>query len=190
MPIFKNKYFLIIQSIKDIDLRKIKIANKFSIIYRNINKLENINKLLKFRKLCKIKRINFFVANNAHLAIILMSDGIYISAKNSDLRLTKLKKLNFKLIGSAHNIRELNTKVLQGCTDIFFSRLFKTSYKFKKGFLGVVKFNLLNLSRKENLTPLGGIRLSNLNQLKLVSSSSFALMSEVKKKPAILSRLF
>ena len=37
---YKNKYFLIIENIKDIDLRNIKIRNKFIIIYRNNNKKE------------------------------------------------------------------------------------------------------------------------------------------------------
>jgi hypothetical protein len=31
----KKKYFLLIESIKDINLKNIKIRNKFSIIYRN-----------------------------------------------------------------------------------------------------------------------------------------------------------
>ena len=44
---------------------------------------------------------------------------------------------------------------------------------------------------KENLVPLGGIKLSNLNKLNLVKSNSFALLSEIKKKPAnIINRLF
>ena len=57
--------------------------------------------------------------------------------------------------------------------------------------MGIIRFNLLKLSRKENLVPLGGIKLSNLNKLSLVKSNSFALLSEVKKKPAkIINRLF
>jgi thiamine monophosphate synthase len=66
--------------------------------------------------------------------------------------------------------------------------LFKTSYKYKKGFLGVVKFNLLRLSRKENLIPLGGIRLSNLNKLNTVKCDSIALSSEIIKKPIAFSK--
>ena len=62
---------------------------------------------------------------------------------------------------------------------------------FKKGFLGVIRFNLFKLSRKENLVPLGGINLSNLTKLKIVKSNSFALLSEIKKKPAkLFNRLF
>ena len=81
--------------------------------------------------------------------------------------------------------------MLQGCSSIIFSRLFKVSDPLKKGFLGVIKFNLFKLSRKENLVPLGGINLSNLTKLKMVKSNSFALLSEIKKKPAkLFNRLF
>ena len=188
---YKNKYFLIIESIKDIDLRNIKLINRYIIIYRNVGKIENIDNLLKFRRLCKAKKIDFYVSNNEKLTLDLKADGLYISAHNKDLSLAKLKRPNFKIIGSAHNIKELNIKRLQGCSSVIFSRLFKVSSSFKKGFMGVIKFNLFKLSRKENLVPLGGINLSNLNKLKMVKSNSFALLSEIKKKPAkLFNRLF
>ena len=61
---YKNKYFLLIENIKDIDLNNIKLTNKFIIIYRNKNKNFNINKLIKFRQHCKAKKIDFYVSNN------------------------------------------------------------------------------------------------------------------------------
>jgi len=187
----KNKYFLIIENIKDIDLRNIKLINKYIIFYRNSNKIHNIDKLIKFRRYCKSKKIDFYVYNDEKLISVLKADGLYVSAHNSNLRLAKLKKSNYKIIGSAHNIKELNIKILQGCSSIIFSRLFKVSHPLKKGFLGVIKFNLFKLSRKENLVPLGGINLSNLTKLKMVKSNSFALLSEIKKKPAkLFNRLF
>ena len=64
---YKKKYFLIIESIKDIDLKKIKKLNKFYIIYRNAKNNENYADLLDFRKYCKLKSIKFFVANNYKL---------------------------------------------------------------------------------------------------------------------------
>jgi thiamine-phosphate pyrophosphorylase len=187
----KNKYFLIIESIKDIDLRNIKLINRYIIIYRNSGKIENIDKLVRFRRCCKSKKIDFYVSNNEKLTSDLRADGLYISAHNTNLRLAKLKKSNYKIIGSAHNVKELNIKILQGCSSIIFSRLFKVSHPFKKSSLGVIKFNLFKLSRKENLVPLGGINLSNLTKLKMVKSNSFALLSEIKKKPAkLFNRLF
>ena len=188
---YKKKYFLIIENIKDIDLSNIKLTNKFIIIYRNENKIENIDKLLKFRRYCKAKKIDFYISNNFKLMVFLRADGLYISAHNTNLKLSRFKNSNYKIIGSAHNIKELNLKTQQGCSHFIFSRLFKTSYKNKKNFMGVVKFNLFKLLRKENLAPLGGINLSNLNKLKLLNSSSLVLLSEIKKKPVkIINRLF
>ena len=191
MLAFKNKYFLIIENIKDIDLRNIKLINRYIIIYRNSNKIEDIDRLVKFRRYCKSKKIDFYVSNDEKLASNLKADGLYISAHNTNLRLAKLKKSNYKIIGSAHNIKELKIKILQGCSSIIFSRLFKVDHPFKRGFLGVIRFNLFKLSRKEDLIPLGGINLSNLTKLKMVQSNSFALLSEIKKKPAkLFNRLF
>ena len=191
MFVLKNKYFFIIESIRDIDLRNIKNSKKFCIIYRTNKIAENIENLLRYRKFCKVKHIDFYVSNNVKLALALKADGVYISAYNRDLGLCRFNKSNLKIIGSAHNFKEINTKNLQGCSSIIFSRLFKTSYKNKKDFLGIVKFNLFRLSRKENLVPLGGIRLFNLNKLSYVKCNSFAISSEIKTYSKILSeRLF
>ena len=60
----KNNYFLFIENIKDIDLKNIKIRNKFSIIYRNNKKIDHFGNLLEFRRKCKLKAIKFYIANN------------------------------------------------------------------------------------------------------------------------------
>jgi thiamine-phosphate pyrophosphorylase len=187
---FKKKYYLIIQSIKDIDLKNIKLVDKFTVIYRNNTRIDNLIDLGRFRQECRRRRIDFFVANNPLLLIKLKADGLYISSHNKNLNLAKFKNHNFEIIGSAHNINEINIKNKQGCSHIIFSRLFKTTYSFKKNFLGVVRFNLLKSIRNNSFIPLGGIRLNNLNKLKMVNSIAFAVLSEVKKKPAIISRLF
>ena len=113
MFIRKNKYFFIIESIKDIDLKNIKKRDKFSIIYRNKNNIEHLSDLLNFRRTCKLKSIKFYVANNAKLAVLLNSDGIYMSAFNKSLKPLSLKKPNFNLIGSAHNYKEIKINMLQ-----------------------------------------------------------------------------
>ena len=56
---FKKNYFLIIESIKDLNLKKIKKRNKFIIIYRNKGKRENISELAGFRKNVKCKIFYF-----------------------------------------------------------------------------------------------------------------------------------
>ena len=192
MFIIKKKYYLIIENTKDIKLNNIKKKNKFTIIYRNDKTKEKIDDLSRFRAKCKSKKIKLFIANNIKQAIELGSDGVYISAHNKNLKFNRYISSKFKVIGSAHNFREINTKKIQGCANIFLSRLFKTDYAYKNSYLGLIRFNLLRKNFQNcHLSPLGGIRLTNLNKIKNVNCSSFAILSEVKKKPAkIFSRLF
>ena len=181
MFVLKKKYFFIIESIKDIELKNIKNFGKFSIIYRN--KIpENINKLKKFRLECKSKKIPILVANNISLMREIKADGLYISAYNKKLNLRNFKK-DLEIIGGAHNIKEINQKKFQGCSEILLSRLFETSYKYKKGFMGVVKFNLFSKLTRTSLTPLGGINFKNLNKLKDVNCENIALSSLIIDKP-------
>ncbi len=190
MFILKKKYFLVIESIKDIKLSNIKKTNKINIIYRNIKTKDKIPELAYFRKICKAKNIKFFIANNIDLCKFLKADGIYISASNFKINLRRYRSFKLNIIGSAHNRKEILIKKFQGCSEIIFSRLFKTSYEFKKDYLGIVKFNLFNKSNDNKLIPLGGIRLANLNKLKMLNCNSFVIFSEIKKKPAIIDRLF
>ncbi|MDA9180777.1 thiamine phosphate synthase [Pelagibacteraceae bacterium] len=186
----KKKYYLIIESIKDINLSNIKKRNKFIVIYRNKKNNEKFDQLLKFRNICKRKHIYFYIANNFILAKNLKADGFYISAHNLSFKKPLINNFKFKIIGSAHNINEVRTKKKQGCSKIIFSRLFETSYQYKKGYLGVIKYNLMANLFKNQLIPLGGIKMSNLNKLKNINCNSFTIFSEVKKKPAIIDRLF
>ena len=78
----------------------------------------------------------------------------------------------------------------QGCNCIFLSKLFLVDYDKKAPFLDVVKFNNYPNNIQSKLAPLGGIKISNLNKLKIVNCDSFAVLSGVKKKPVIIDRLF
>ena len=184
MFIIKENYYLYIQNLKDIDVSALKVANKFNIILRH-PKNNEINKIINFRKKCKYKRIKFYIANNSTIAQKCKADGLYISSYNK-----KKYYLNIRKIGSAHNLREINEKIKQKCDIILFSRLFKTNYVNKKSFYGVVKFNLITKNFITKIIPLGGIRISNILKLNMIKSRGFAFLSEAKKKPAFLSRLF
>lgn len=191
MFVLKNKYYLFIENTRDFNLNLIKIRNKFNIIYRNINIPNKIKDLLKFRNNCKKKGINFFIANDTKLLSKLNADGLYISAYNAKLSLNIYSNTKYEVIGSAHNQKEINMKMKQGCETIIYSRLFQTNYNNKKGYLGVVKFNIISLRSKQNIAPLGGINEKNLNKMNIVKCNSFACLSAVKKKPAnIINRLF
>jgi thiamine monophosphate synthase len=186
MFIIKKYYYLYIENTKDINLNNIKKNKKIIIIYRNKGAKTDIVALIKFSKQCKKKQFKLYIANNLKLANKCKANGVYVSAYNKKIYLNK--KLN--LIGAAHNYSEINNKIKQGCKTIILSRLFKTSYNYKKSYFGIVKFNLIKKNYSINIVPLGGINAFNLLKLNLVKSDGFALLSEVKKKPAITSRLF
>jgi len=184
MIIIKKKYYIYIENITELNVDSLKTNKKINVILRNI-KNNKINEIIKFRKKCNNKKIKFYIANDLRVVNKCNADGLYISAYNKKKYFPNINK-----IGSAHNIKEINEKIRQGCKEIIFSRLFKTNYTNKKGFLGVIKFNLLNLAFNKNINPLGGINNKNLLKLNLINSQGFAVLSAVKKKPSIATRLF
>ena len=185
MFIIKNYYFLYTNNTRSINFKSLKRNKKYSIIYRTITfKKESLKSINIFRKKCNIKKIKFYVANDYNLAKKTKADGLYLSAYNKSIH------HNINVIGSAHNYKEINQKIKQNCKIIFLSRLFKTGYKNKESFYGLLKFNLMIKNFKVMIIPLGGINKKNLLKINLINSDGFGIMSEVKKKPAISNRLF
>ena len=174
---YKNNYFLIIENTKDLDLENIKIQKKFTIIYRNKKDNESVDDIKRFRKFCKLKRISFYIANNINLMVVTNSDGIYLSASNLSFKALNLNKSKFKIIGGAHNVKEIELKKKKGFKMILFSKLFLVDYDKSSPFLGIVRFNKYYNYICNKLVPLGGIKLDNLNSLKNINGQSVAILS-------------
>jgi len=186
MFIIKNNYYLYIENTESIAIDFLKKNKKISIIYRNHGIPEDLIKLGSFRNKCKAKKFKFYIANDFKLAKYCKADGLYLSAYNT--KIYSFRRYN--LIGAAHNFKEIYQKIKQGCKTIILSRLFKTSYKNKRSYFGVIKFNLITKNYSIKIVPLGGIDEFNLLKLNMLNSQGLALLSEIKKKPAISSRLF
>ena len=130
--------------------------------------------LIKIRSFCKINNRKFYLANNIKLAKKLQLDGVYIPSFNKSLKhLSYSYKTNFRIIGSAHNLREIRTKEIQNVRKIFLSSLFKKN----KNFLGINKFKLLSKLTKNDIVVLGGISKENIKKLSLLKKSEFAGIS-------------
>ena len=82
-------------------------------------------------------------------------------------------KKKFKIIGSAHNLKEIKTKEMQKVSKIILSSLFKKN----KNFLGIFKFKLLSRLTKKDVVALGGISRKNLKMLKVLDNQEFAGIS-------------
>ena len=168
-------------------IRKYYFINKFdtniidkqdkqtTIIFRNYtSKKANEMLILKIKKYCKKKSLKFYLSNNLKLAIKLNLDGAYIPSFNKDLsHLSYSFQINFNIIGSAHNLKEIKIKENQKAEKIFLSSLFKKN----KNFLGINKFKLLNKQTKNKIVALGGISKKNIKKLRLLDCFSFAGIS-------------
>ena len=108
----------------------INLNKNISFIWRNKDKETSIKTLIKLRDFCKKNQRCFYISNDIKLARKLNADGVYISSSNKDLNLqtTNLKK-KFRILGSAHNLKEIKIKELQKTEEIFLSPLFKKKNK-------------------------------------------------------------
>ncbi len=156
-----------------------KLNKSINIIYRNYSNKFNTKELLQLVIFCKKQRRKVYISNNLKLALRLNFDGIYIPSFNKSLRYKKIKKKNFDVIGSAHNIKEVINKELQGCTKIFLCPIFRT--KKNRSHLGVTKFNLIKLNTKKDIIALGGINEKNIKYLRMCNVKGFAGITWVKK---------
>ena len=149
--------------------------NQTTIIYRNYSsKTVNEKLILKIKNYCKKKGIKFYLSNNIQIAIKLNLDGAYIPSFNKNTKhLAYSLKKNFKIVGSAHNLREIRTKETQKVDKIFLSSLFKKN----KNYLGINKFKLLSQLTQKEVVVLGGISKKNLKKLKILNQSKFAGIS-------------
>ena len=134
---------------------------------------------MKIKKFCKSIYRKFYLANNIKLANKLNLDGVYIPSFNRSLAVKILKNKNISVVGSAHNIKEINEKKKQGVGLIFISPVFKTLKSGK--YLGIIKFNNLSKLNNNNSIALGGINQSNLKQIKKQNCFGYASISYIKE---------
>ena len=146
-----------------------------TIIYRNYFKNTKDKELiLKIKNYCKKKSIKFYLSNNIKLALKLDLDGAYIPAFNNDMsHLSYSFKKKFKIIGSAHNLKEIRIKETQKVKKIFLSSLFKKN----KNFLGINRFKILSKLTEKKIVILGGVSKNNKKKINLVKQTDFAGIS-------------
>ena len=176
----KKKLYFIIDRVEETNLDYVRNTGAILILKKPEN--SSINKLEKFKTECTRRGINLYVANNVKLLFQLKTNKFYISAYNKK-RFDHLKKINTRIdiIGGAHNVHEINQKISQGCRYILLSRVFKTNYKYKKGWLGTTKFNLLTRKIDKNFIALGGINETTFRKTKILNIAGLAMASDKKK---------
>ena len=153
-----------------------KIDKQTILIYRNYSKKNEDEKLLlKIKRYCKKKGLKFYLSNNIRLALKLKLDGAYIPSFNKDFaHLSFNFHKKFKLIGSAHNIKEIKIKELQKIEEIFLSPLFKEKTNKQ---LNIYKYLKLREITKMRDISLGGINNQNIRKLNMIKPFGFAGIS-------------
>ena len=176
-----HNYFKIYYFIDEFNFKELLgIKKKINIIFRQYNKKYDLKEILKIKYYCKKKGHNLFLANNVRLASKLNLNGVYIPSFNKKINLKNLSNnKNFKIIGSAHNLKELKIKENQNCSEIFISPLFKTNKN--NTFLDIVRFNMIAIKTGKKIVALGGISSKNLNRINMTKSSGIASISWIKK---------
>ena len=153
----------------------INLNKNISFIWRNKDKETPIETLIKLRDFCKKNQRRFYISNDINLAKKLNADGLYISSTNRNLTFKSISyKKKFKILGSAHNFKEIKVKELQNVSEIFLSPLFKDK---KNQRLDIYKY--LNLKRTTIMKDisLGGISYENIKKLRLIKPYGFAGIS-------------
>ena len=158
----------------------INLDKNISIIYRNYNKIYSENEVLEIKKFCLSTNRKLFISNNVYLANKFHLDGIYLPSFNKNFSILGKIDKRLKIIGSAHNYREIAIKKKQKVDLIFISPIFKV--KKKNEFLDLHKFNTLSKITKKKVIALGGIKKENIKKIKMVHCSGFAGITYFKDK--------
>ena len=178
----QKKFFKIYNFVNEFNLSDLhQLSKDICIIYRNYDNISHLENILKLKEYCKDIRTKFYLSNDIKLSIKLRLDGVYIPSFNNKINYVQNYSLpkNFNIIGSAHNIPEINIKLKQKCSEIFLSPVFKINKSSK--FLGVNRFNLISLNRKAYFIALGGINEKNYKMIKLLKINGFASIGWAKK---------
>ena len=189
----KFHLYFITEKLDELNLDYVKKTGAI-LILRNPEKFKRED-IKKFNSKCSKRNIGLFIPNDIKTLFLLNSNKFYISAYNKK-QFKHLKKINrsIEIIGSAHNVAEINEKIQQGCDYIILSRIFETSSKYKKGHLGTMRFNLLTRNFSKKFIALGGLNRKNFKKINILNIKGCAISADKKKAgkymPAFLKNNF
>ena len=155
------------------------LNKKINIILRNYNTKFNSKVLVQLVSFCHKIKHKIFLSNDISKAIQCGFDGVYLPSFNKSTIYNCFKfKKNFDVIGSAHNVMELNTKIRQQVKSIFIAPVFKKKIN-KLGIYGFLKFR--SFTNRE-LIVLGGVTSEKMNMINFLNAEGFAAIDYFQKK--------
>ena len=141
------------------------------------NSLDQYYEIISF---CRANKIPFFIKDNHNIANKLKANGLYISSKNTRIKLTPFIKKKFKIIGSAHNQYEYYIKKRQGCNIITLSPLFYNPKYSNNKILNPLKFHLISKNWSADVCALGGINNKNIKKINLLNVKFISFSRYIK----------
>ena len=153
----------------------VNLNKNISFIWRNKDKEPSLKNLIELRNFCKKYQRKLYISNDMKLANKINADGLYISSSNTNLIVKSHSfRKNFEIFGSAHNLKEIRIKELQGVNGVFLSPIFKNKHNKK-----LEIFRYLSLRRLTQMkdVALGGIDKINIKKFNLIKPFGFAGMS-------------
>ena len=178
MHISQLKKYYFIDNFNPIHLKD--LDKNINLIWRSKEAKDDKKTIYELAKFCKKNKINLFLSNNIKLALKLNLCGAYIPSYNKDIRLNCFQyKKKFKLLGSAHNLLEVNIKKLQKVKEIFISPIFKHK---RRSPLGVHKCRYFFNDNSYEKIALGGVNFKNINLLLSTKFIGLGAIDFFKKK--------
>jgi len=177
----KLKKIIFIESLNEKIKKNIKKIHNAIIIIDDKNYYgDSLDKYYEIVSFCKSNKIPFFIKDNHNIANKLKANGLYISSKNTRIKLTPFIKKKFKIIGSAHNQYEYYIKKMQGCNIISLSPLFYNSKYSNNKILNPLKFNLIKKNWNADVCALGGINSKNIKKINLLNLKFISFSGYIK----------
>lgn len=157
----------------------LKIDKKINLIFRNYENEFDLSFYRKLRDFCHTNGFKIYLANNIKVAFKLGFNGVYLPAFNKQIVYKNKLKKNFKILGSAHNLKDVRIKERQSVDLLFLSPVFK---KKNNRYLGMYNFLKYRSITNVEMAALGGINMKNLRLLKLFGIKKFASIELIKNK--------
>lgn len=177
MHLYNSKIYYFISEFNKKHL--LNVNNKVNLIFRNYDKDFSINFYKELKTFCHKAGFKIYLANNIKIANSLEFDGAYLPSFNKEFFYSSSNKPdNFKLLGSAHDIKDIRIKEKQGVDLLFLSPVFK-----KKNNRHLKIYNFLRLSKATNIetAALGGINSKNIKLLDLYGIKNIGSINWIKK---------
>jgi len=179
----KTRIYFFLEELNSINISILKKLKNVSIIYRNYSKNNYMARAFAIKEFSKRFGHDVYVSNDLRLARAIEAN-LYIPNFNKQLRYTNNpSQKRIEVIGSGHNLSEINQKIFQGCSGVFLSPIFKTTSHPRNKPLGISRFNSLkkHFNTKLELYALGGIDENNLKKIYNSNIFAFGLKSFLDK---------